>query len=271
MTLVYDARCLIFKVAGMGPYDNNGYVIADPSTKEAYLVDAPAEIERLLNEAVDFQVKGVIVTHTHPDHVAGYADLKRLTDLPVAVHERDAHRLPGKPELLLAHDDTLEIGRTRIRVLHTPGHTPGALCLHADGALVSGDTLFPAAQAGPTRPTTSARSSPASRSVSSSCPTARSCSQATARTRPSRPQRRSTPSSRAKRPFRPARGSTATSAGWRTEGPLVSSVPIRSPLWKPPAAVEACPEPVEVPGVPRTDSGPKAHIREAANSIPSAP
>ena len=143
MTLVYDARCLIFKVAGMGPYDNNGYVIADPSTKEAYLVDAPAEIERLLNEAVDFRVKGVIVTHTHPDHVAGYADLKRLTDLPVAVHERDAHRLPGKPERLLAHDDTLEIGRTRIRVLHTPGHTPGALCLHADGALVSGDTLFP--------------------------------------------------------------------------------------------------------------------------------
>ena len=68
MTLVYDARCLIFKVAGMGPYDNNGYVIADPSTKEAYLVDAPAEMERLLNEAVDFRVKGVIVTHTHPDH-----------------------------------------------------------------------------------------------------------------------------------------------------------------------------------------------------------
>ena len=63
MTLVYDARCLIFKVAGMGPYDNNGYVIADPSTKEAYLVDAPAEIERLLNEAVDFQCEG---RHRHP-------------------------------------------------------------------------------------------------------------------------------------------------------------------------------------------------------------
>ncbi len=143
MTLVYDARCLVFKVAGMGPYDNNGYVIADPSTKEAYLVDAPADIQRLLNEADGFQVKGVVVTHTHPDHVAGYADLKRLTDLPVAAHESDARRLPGKPDALLAHDDELNVGPTRIRVLHTPGHTPGALCLHVDGALVSGDTLFP--------------------------------------------------------------------------------------------------------------------------------
>ena len=143
MALVYDGGCLVFKVAGMGPYDNNGYVIADPGTKEAYLVDAPAEIERLLAEAEGLQVKGVVVTHTHPDHVAGYADLKRLTDLPVAVHESDARRLPGKPDALLSHNDELRVGAVRIRVLHTPGHTPGALCLHAAGALVSGDTLFP--------------------------------------------------------------------------------------------------------------------------------
>ncbi len=143
MPLVYDAECLVFKVAGMGPYDNNGYVIADPATREAYLVDAPAEIERLLAEADGLQVKGVVVTHTHPDHVAGYADLKRLTDLPVAAHEADAGRLPGKPDSLLAHNEELRVGAVRIRVLHTPGHTPGAICLHAGGALVSGDTLFP--------------------------------------------------------------------------------------------------------------------------------
>ena len=152
MTLVYDGPHLVFKVAGMGPYDNNGYVIADPATKEAYLVDAPAEIERLLTEADGFQVKGVIVTHTHPDHVAGYADLKRLTDLPVSVHESDARRLPGEPDALLAHNDELSIGASRIRILHTPGHTPGALCLFTDGTLVSGDTLFPG---GPGRTNTS--------------------------------------------------------------------------------------------------------------------
>ena len=67
MALVYDGGCLVFKVSGMGPYDNNGYVIADPATKEAYLVDAPAEIERLLAEAEGLRTKGVVVTHTHPD------------------------------------------------------------------------------------------------------------------------------------------------------------------------------------------------------------
>ncbi len=153
MSLVFDAGCLIFKVAGMGPYDNNGYVIADPATKEAYLVDAPAEVERLLAEANGFLVKGVVITHTHPDHVAGYADLKRMTDLPVLAHASDAHRLPGEPDGLLEHDDELSAGSVRLRVLHTPGHTPGAICLHTDGAVVTGDTLFPG---GPGRTATSA-------------------------------------------------------------------------------------------------------------------
>jgi glyoxylase-like metal-dependent hydrolase (beta-lactamase superfamily II) len=108
----------------MGPYDNNGYILADSSTKEAYLVDAPAQIERLLDEAKDLRVKGFLITHTHPDHVAGYADLKRLTDLPVSVHEADVSRLPGKPENLLSDNQELAIGSTRFRVIHTPGHTP---------------------------------------------------------------------------------------------------------------------------------------------------
>ncbi|MDA1035952.1 MAG: MBL fold metallo-hydrolase [Chloroflexi bacterium] len=143
MPIVFDGPYQIFKVAGMGPYDNNGYVLADPSTREAYVVDAPAQVERLLDEAKDFRIKGVLITHTHPDHVAGYADLKRLTDLPVAVHEADVARLPGKPDMLLAHGDDLAIGLTKVRVMHTPGHTPGGICLWLDGTLISGDTLFP--------------------------------------------------------------------------------------------------------------------------------
>jgi hydroxyacylglutathione hydrolase len=143
MSLVHDGRYQVFKVAGMGPYDNNGYVIADPGTKEAYIVDAPAEFSRLLDAAKDFHVKGVVVTHTHPDHIAGYGDLKKLTDLPVGLHEADAPRLPGRPDFLLADGDDLRVGQTRLRVLHTPGHTPGGICLHGEGTLISGDTLFP--------------------------------------------------------------------------------------------------------------------------------
>ena len=61
MTLVYEGNHLVFKVSGMGPYDNNGYVIADPKSKEAYLVDAPEGIESLLKEADGFQIKGLIL------------------------------------------------------------------------------------------------------------------------------------------------------------------------------------------------------------------
>ena len=70
MPIVFDGPFQIFKVAEMGSYSNNGYVLADPATKEAYLIDAPDQIERLLDEAKDFRVKAVLVTHTHPDHVA---------------------------------------------------------------------------------------------------------------------------------------------------------------------------------------------------------
>ena len=143
MSIVFDGLYQIFKVSGMGPYDNNGYVLADPLTREAYLVDAPSQVERLLDEAKDFRIKAVLITHTHPDHIAGYADLKRLTDIPVAVHEADVRRLPGEPEILLAHGDDLAIGSTKLHVMHTPGHTPGGICLSLDGALISGDTLFP--------------------------------------------------------------------------------------------------------------------------------
>jgi len=153
MPLVIDGRVRVHKVAGMGSYDNNGYVIADSQTREAYLVDAPAQIERLLDEASDYRVQGVLITHTHPDHVAGYAHLKRLSDLPVAVHEADASKLPGKPENLLAHGQELRVGAIHIRVMHTPGHTPGGLCLVLDDAVITGDTLFPG---GPGRTTTPA-------------------------------------------------------------------------------------------------------------------
>jgi len=127
----------------MGPYNNNGYVLADRASRECYLVDAPAEIPRLLTEASGMLVKGVLITHTHPDHIAGYADLMALTELPVAVHPADAARLPGPAVFGLNDGDVLQVGSTPIQVLHTPGHTPGGVCLLIGDCLISGDTLFP--------------------------------------------------------------------------------------------------------------------------------
>ncbi len=143
MSLIYDSRHLVYKVAGMGPFDNNGYVIADPKSKEAYLIDAPEGIEDLLQEASGFDIKGLIITHTHPDHIAGYDTLKQVSDIPVAVHEADLHRFPWRPEIVFSGEENFMIGNVRIHALHTPGHTPGATCLYCPGTLISGDTLFP--------------------------------------------------------------------------------------------------------------------------------
>ena len=143
MVLVHDGNVQLFKVASMGAFDNNGYVIADPKTREAYIVDVPDEIERLLEEARDFHVKAALVTHSHPDHIAGYGALKRLTDLAVAVHPADAERLPEPPAFALEHGADLFVGSQPIRLLHTPGHTPGGVCMVTDDCLISGDTLFP--------------------------------------------------------------------------------------------------------------------------------
>jgi len=143
MALVYDGAFQVFKVADMGSYSNNGYVLADPESRECYVVDAPDDIERLLAEAEPFHIKGCLLTHTHPDHIAGYARLMEATDVPVAVHPDDEARLSAPASLHLSDGETLNIGNSKVQVLHTPGHTPGGVCLVLDGCLISGDTLFP--------------------------------------------------------------------------------------------------------------------------------
>jgi hydroxyacylglutathione hydrolase len=143
MALVYDGDFRVYKVAGMGSSSNNGYVLADPASRECYLVDAPEEVEKLLAEAAGFTIKGVLLTHTHPDHIAGYASLKRSSDAPVAVHVNDEARMQEAAAFHLSNGDELSIGETTIEVIHTPGHTPGGVCLLVGGCLISGDTLFP--------------------------------------------------------------------------------------------------------------------------------
>ena len=97
MPIIYEGQIKVLQVTEMGPYGNNGYVLADPISKECYLVDAPAEIERLFKEATGLKIKGVLLTHTHPDHIAGYSDLKQFYDVEIGVHPSDAYKLPDAP------------------------------------------------------------------------------------------------------------------------------------------------------------------------------
>jgi glyoxylase-like metal-dependent hydrolase (beta-lactamase superfamily II) len=77
------------------------------------------------------------------DHVDALAALKSALNVPLAAHEDDAGGLPVKPEQFLNDGDTISFGEIQLKVLHTPGHTPGSLCFLTDSYLISGDTIFP--------------------------------------------------------------------------------------------------------------------------------
>src|SRR5208283_1612895 len=106
-------------------------------------VDAANEHERLLELCRRLGVRKVVETHGHWDHIQAVPEL-RDAGYEVAVRVEDAAMLPSY-DLLLEDDDVLEVGRLRLRTIHTPGHTPGSMCFLIEGSpvLLSGDTLFP--------------------------------------------------------------------------------------------------------------------------------
>jgi len=133
----------VIKVGPLGPYANNAYVIVDAGTKRSVVVDAPFQSDRTVEAAQGTDVQMIIVTHRHGDHWANIDLLKERLAAPVFCHEGD--RAPYKEKVFDTVGDGAEIpiGDTVIKVIHTPGHTPGSICLLVDGVLLSGDTLFP--------------------------------------------------------------------------------------------------------------------------------
>ncbi|WP_131746910.1 MBL fold metallo-hydrolase [Frankia sp. Cppng1_Ct_nod] len=139
---------------------NFTYLIGDRETREAVVVDPAYAVDDLLAvlAADDIRLTGVLVTHHHPDHVGGemfgfalpgLRELLARTQVPVHVNRAEAEwvrRVTGVSATDLVshdHDDVLDVGTVPIRLLHTPGHTPGSQCFLVDGErLVAGDTLF---------------------------------------------------------------------------------------------------------------------------------
>jgi len=139
----------------LGPMQNFVYLIGDPATRECVVVDPAWEIDAILDEiATDgMQLRGVLVTHTHQDHVGGHlfghdipgvAELLGRSPAKVYVHRAEREFLKGFGSDLVKVDggDTVQVGRIPIAFVHTPGHTPGSQCFLVDGRLISGDTLF---------------------------------------------------------------------------------------------------------------------------------
>ncbi|MXZ53944.1 MAG: MBL fold metallo-hydrolase, partial [Acidimicrobiaceae bacterium] len=127
----------------VGPVDNNVFVIRCTSTGDAVLIDAANEHERLLELCRRLGVRTVLETHGHWDHIQAIPAV-RDAGYEVGVTAEDAAMLPSY-DYLLEDDTVVEIGRLRLRTLHTPGHTPGSISFHVEGTplLFTGDTLFP--------------------------------------------------------------------------------------------------------------------------------
>ncbi|HLT69901.1 MAG TPA: MBL fold metallo-hydrolase [Acidimicrobiales bacterium] len=127
----------------VGPLDNNVYVLRCTQTGEAVLLDAANEHDRLLDLCRRLGVRSVLETHGHWDHIQAVPEL-RDAGYQVHVTAEDADMLPSYDQLL-EDESVVQVGRLRLRTIHTPGHTPGSMCFLLEGApvLFSGDTLFP--------------------------------------------------------------------------------------------------------------------------------
>jgi len=126
------------------PYDNNAYIIVCKVTNKALIVDTPRDAGVVLGEAQYTDVVSVVITHGHKDHIEGYTDFKAELRVPIGLHSSDADRLlPHVPDFNLKDADTIRVGELPLKLMHTPGHTPGGVCLLLGKHLFSGDTLFP--------------------------------------------------------------------------------------------------------------------------------
>lgn len=127
----------------VGPMDNNVFVIRCRESGEAVLLDAANEHERLLELCQALDVRTVLETHGHWDHIQAVPAI-RDAGYQVGITAEDAAMLPSY-DYLLEDEAVIEIGRLRIHTHHTPGHTPGSMSFSVEGTplLFTGDTLFP--------------------------------------------------------------------------------------------------------------------------------
>jgi glyoxylase-like metal-dependent hydrolase (beta-lactamase superfamily II) len=143
MSVIVQDDSIQIERLSLGPFGTNSYLLICQKTGASVIVDAPGDAEKVLKRLEGTHPKYILMTHNHMDHVDALAALKSALNVPLAAHEDDAGGLPVKPEQFLNDGDTISFGEIQLKVLHTPGHTPGSLCFLTGSYLISGDTIFP--------------------------------------------------------------------------------------------------------------------------------
>jgi hydroxyacylglutathione hydrolase len=154
---------MIVKMLVVGPLASNCYIVGSSSIKEGMIIDPGAEAGTILRtvQQMGLSISLIVVTHAHIDHIDALSAVKERTNAQFAIHEAEKELLstpppmsvvaslglsPFKsapqPDRLLKDGDRIDVGDLHFEVLHTPGHSPGGICLSGHGVVFSGDTLF---------------------------------------------------------------------------------------------------------------------------------
>jgi glyoxylase-like metal-dependent hydrolase (beta-lactamase superfamily II) len=134
----------------IGPMDNFAYLLADDFQRIGTVVDPgwPGEgLERLLSQAEEdgITIKYIVLTHSHNDHTGGVAEIVSKTGAEIVIHEEELPPAAKKGfdyDIAVRDNDLLSLGGLELRIIHTPGHSQGSICLYTGGRLFTGDTLF---------------------------------------------------------------------------------------------------------------------------------
>jgi hydroxyacylglutathione hydrolase len=158
-----EKRAMIVKTLVVGPFASNCHIVGSSSTKKGMIIDPGAEAGNILRtvQEMGLSISLIVATHAHMDHIDALHEVKESTNAQFAIHEADKELLSTappmsvvaalglshvksapEPDRLLKDGDHIDVGDLHLQVLHTPGHSPGGICLSGHGVVFSGDTLF---------------------------------------------------------------------------------------------------------------------------------